>query len=52
MWDLRTPDYPTLNLTDIHNNGIVSTSWCPHDSKIVASSSRDGKTCFFNAESG
>lgn len=40
-----------LNL-DIHNNGILSTSWCPYDPKIIASSSRDGKTCFFDSENG
>lgn len=59
MWDLRTPDYPVLSLTgkqfyylDIHTHGILSTSWCPHDPRIVSSSSRDGRTVFFEAETG
>jgi len=59
MWDLRTPEYPVLNLSgkclltlDIHSHGILSTSWCPHDPRIVSSSSRDGRTVFFESESG
>jgi len=52
MWDLRTPDYPVLSLSDIHNDGITSTSWCPHDPSIVASTSREGRTCYFHAEDG
>ena len=46
LWDLRNPDYPRT--LDCHNDGILATSWCPHDPKIIAASGRDGITSFLN----
>lgn len=52
MWDLRKSDTPLLALSDIHSSGVLSSAWCPHDHNIIASSSNDGKTCFFHSGTG
>lgn len=52
MWDLRKSDTPLLTMSDIHSSGVLSSAWCPQDHNIIASSSNDGKTCFFHSETG
>ena len=48
-WALQVSKH---SLLDIHSNGILSTTWCPHDPRIVASSSWDGRTVFWEADTG
>lgn len=52
MWDLRKVDTPLISFSDLHSSGVQTCAWCPQDTNIIASSSSDGKTCFFHSETG
>lgn len=52
LWDLRKTDTPIVTISGIDTSGVLTTAWCPHDHKIVASSSLEGKTSFFHTQSG
>jgi len=52
IWDLRNPDYPVANFSDIHTAGILSVSWSPSEPNFIASSAKDFRTVVTNFKTG
>ena len=52
IWDLRNPQYPVTTFQNLHQSGILSVAWCPQDSNLVVSSSRDERTIVTNFKTG
>eukprot|EP00299_Pterocystis_sp_00344_P010864 c4964_g1_i1.p1 GENE.c4964_g1_i1~~c4964_g1_i1.p1 ORF type:complete len:924 (+),score=204.29 c4964_g1_i1:65-2836(+) len=51
IWDLRSAFSPRVQLAG-HQRGIVSASWCPHDSSLLVSCGRDNRTLCWNPDTG
>lgn len=53
LWDLRASTTMPLGTLKGHTQGILSMSWCPDDTSLLASCARDNKTLvwdFFNMQ--
>lgn len=44
LYDLRNSSSPILTYTHHGARGVVSSHWCPHDSDLLLTSSRDSRT--------
>ncbi|GAA5940398.1 hypothetical protein JCM1841_004304 [Sporobolomyces salmonicolor] len=51
LWDLRNWKEPERILRG-HEKGILSVSWCQHDSDLLLSSGKDGRTIAWGASTG
>ena len=51
MWDLRNAHAADRVITG-HRKGILSVSWCPNDSSLLASAAKDNRVILWNAKSG
>ena len=50
VWDLRNAFAPVKELVG-HSKGILSASWCPNDSSLLVSSSKDSRIICWNPHS-
>jgi protein transport protein SEC31 len=48
IWDLRNHEFPVKELKEHHTGGITSSSWCPYDNTLLASTDRSGYTVIWN----
>lgn len=51
MWDLRNSNAPERTLR-LHDQGILSLSWCQQDSRLLLSCGKDNRTICWNAFTG
>lgn len=51
LWDVRQTVAPVKELEG-HTKGILSISWCPHDSNLLLSCGRDNRTVIWNPNTG
>lgn len=51
LWDLRKAVSPVLSLTG-HNKGVLSVSWCPHDSSLLLTCGKDNRTLCWDPTTG
>ncbi|KAG4305982.1 hypothetical protein PORY_000892 [Pneumocystis oryctolagi] len=51
MWDLRNSHAPEKVLSG-HEAGVLSVSWCKHDSELLLSCGKDNRTLCWNPFSG
>eukprot|EP00884_Botryococcus_braunii_P015132 jgi/Botrbrau1/2361/Bobra.39_1s0045.1 len=51
LWDLRNNSAPIKELLG-HNKGVLSLSWSLHDTSLLLSSGRDGRTLLWDVPSG
>lgn len=52
LWDLRNATAPILSYSHHGMKGVVSSHWCPHDSDLLLTSSRDSRTAVVSVSSG
>lgn len=52
LWDLRNATAPIQSYTHHGMKGVVSCHWCPHDSDLLLTSSRDSRTVVISVSSG
>lgn len=52
LWDLRNATAPIQSYTHHGMRGVVSSHWCPHDSDLLLTSSRDSRTVIVSVSSG
>ena len=50
MWDLRFATAPVKTL-EHHKKGILSIAWCPQDSDLLLSASKDNQVLCWNPNS-
>lgn len=48
VFDLRFPEHGKIHSLEGHKEGITKVEWHPHDSAIIASSSEDRRTIFWD----
>lgn len=51
LWDLRNSNAPERTLQG-HDQGVLSLSWCEHDSDLLISSGKDNRTIVWNPQTG
>lgn len=51
LWDLRNSNAPERVLQG-HEQGVLSLSWCKHDSDLLLSSGKDNKVIIWNPQTG
>ncbi len=51
LWDLRNSNAPERVLQG-HEQGVLSLSWCKHDSDLLLSSGKDNKVIIWNPHTG
>jgi len=51
VWDLRNSNAPEKTL-QAHDQGVLSVSWCTHDSDILLSCGKDNRTIAWNPHTG
>ncbi|SPO05762.1 related to Protein transport protein SEC31 [Cephalotrichum gorgonifer] len=51
LWDLRNASVPERTLEG-HVQGVLSLSWCQHDSDLLLSCGKDNKTIVWNPQTG
>ncbi|KAL3474970.1 hypothetical protein BJX99DRAFT_230668 [Aspergillus californicus] len=51
VWDLRNSHAPERTLRG-HEAGVLSLSWCSHDSDLLLSSGKDNRTVCWNPQTG
>lgn len=52
LWDLRNASAPVMSYIHHGPNGVSAMSWCPHDSDMLLTSSRDSRTVAVSVSSG
>lgn len=52
LWDLRNATAPLVSLNHHAPRGVLGMSWCPHDTDLVLTSSRDCRTMVTSVSSG
>lgn len=52
LYDLRNASAPVSAYTHHNSHGVSSTSWCPHDSDLLLTSSQDSRTVVVSVASG
>ncbi|CDF36473.1 unnamed protein product [Chondrus crispus] len=52
LWDLRNASAPVMSYTHHGPNGVSAMSWCPHDSDMLLTSSRDSRTVAVSVSTG
>eukprot|EP00177_Eucheuma_denticulatum_P002536 GFKZ01004558.1.p1 GENE.GFKZ01004558.1~~GFKZ01004558.1.p1 ORF type:complete len:1272 (+),score=154.97 GFKZ01004558.1:212-4027(+) len=52
LYDLRNSSSPILSYPHHGARGVVSSHWCPHDSDLLLTSSRDSRTVAVSVSSG
>jgi protein transport protein SEC31 len=50
IWDLRKSMAPKLKLEGGHHTGVLSVSWCPHDSQLLLTAGEDGRAVCWSPE--
>lgn len=52
LWDLRNASAPVMPYTHHGPNGVSAMSWCPQDSDLLLTSSKDSRTVAVSITSG
>ena len=52
LWDLRNPSKPIMTYTHHTPKGVLSTSWCSHDTDLLLTSSADSRTMAVSVSTG
>jgi protein transport protein SEC31 len=52
LWDLRNATQPIITLPHHAKCGILSAAWCPHDSDMILTTSRDGRSTVVSPRTG
>lgn len=52
LWDLRNATAPVMTYDHHNPEGVSSATWCPHDTEMLLTSSRDSRTTVVSVSTG